>query len=286
MNFFQMPHFIWDMDLDVYERAVLTHIVRKTMGWGKSFDGISLSQFVKDLKISKPKVISTIKLLVEKELIIKKMTKKEDGSQNFNLYQIHPKITKKANEEVVNDIDRGSKPHLQGVVNDIDRGSKPHLQTKETQTKETNTKEINKKNIKKSFSVEVLENYNIQILIKELEIENSKLIELLEYRKELKKPFKTIKGVITLLKNIQATMRTHKKTFDEVYEIMTEREWQSIKPEWVSNLEANRNNQKNVVGSSSIEEIKAKVEEEVEFLEAMQDDKAYYAMLLNKSEGA
>ena len=275
MNFFQMPHFIWDMDLDVYERAVLTHIVRKTMGWGKSFDGISLSQFVKDLKISKPKVISTIKSLIEKGLIIKKMTKKDDGSQSFNQYQIHPKITQKANEEVVNDIDRGGKSDLQGAVNDIDRGSKPHLQTKETHTKETNTKEINKKNIKKSFSVEVLENYNIQLLLKEMNLENSQLAELLEYRKELQKPLKTIRGVIALLRNIQATMRTHNKTFDEVFEIMAENEWQSIKPEWVSNLEAqiktskiNFKQQKREIGSGSVDEIQKRAERRLAMLQA------------------
>ena len=85
-----------------------------------------------------------------------------------------------------------------------------------------------------------LSDYNIQLLLKEMNLENSQLAELLEYRKELKKPLKTIRGVIAMLRNIQATMRTHNKTFDEVFEIMAENEWQSIKPEYIANLQAQK----------------------------------------------
>ena len=153
----QLPNYLWDLDLNIYQRAILTHIVRKTIGWGKDFDGISLNQFSKDLGISKPKVISTLKELKEMELIEIIKNKTENNCQTFNTYKISERIVEVVNEinGVVNDINRGSKCGLQGVVNDINRGSKCGLHTKETNTKKTITKETNTKKEKinkKEFS--------------------------------------------------------------------------------------------------------------------------------------
>ncbi|WOE70507.1 replication protein [Hydrogenimonas thermophila] len=106
MNFFQVPNFLWDRDdLDPYERAILIHIARKTVGWGKMKDAISYSQFVLHLGISKSKVIKTIKKLVDKKLIVKTMEKNARGDMNPNSYYFHPDVVEAANKE-------------QGVVSD------------------------------------------------------------------------------------------------------------------------------------------------------------------------
>ncbi len=98
-GFFQAPNYLWDLDLDVYERTILFHIIRKTIGWGKVKDGISLSQFSNDLKISKPKVISTLKALIERGLIVKKMQKDSNGAQGYNQYFISDNVIDEANGE-------------------------------------------------------------------------------------------------------------------------------------------------------------------------------------------
>ena len=151
MNFFQVPNFLWDRDdLDVYERVVLTHIIRKTIGWGKSSDGISLSQFQKTLGISKNSVIKALKKLTEKNIIKKTLSFYENGGQSYNIYSLTKEVIKEANKEL------HSKGDLQGVVHEKDRGSSSDEQgvvhEKDTQnttnTKNTNTKEKEKNSLR------------------------------------------------------------------------------------------------------------------------------------------
>ena len=60
-DFTQLPNCIWDMKgLTFGDRVLLTHIIRKTIGWGKTFDGISLSQFCNDLETSKQTVTHSL----------------------------------------------------------------------------------------------------------------------------------------------------------------------------------------------------------------------------------
>jgi hypothetical protein len=244
MNFFQMPNFLWDReDLNVYERAVFVHIIRKTIGWGKQKDGISLNQFTKTLNISKPKVISSIKSLIEKELIIKENIFLDNGAKSYNIYGLNPVIIEKANaENVVNDIDRGSKSHLQGVVNDIDRGSKSHLQgvvndidtqyttnTKNTNTKNTNTKK--EKNIKKSTHTKFINDKTLK-LMKSLNVDDKFVEEIISYRKQIKKPIATTQALNLMLNSILKVVTAYRVSPDEVFEFIAGKQWQSIKVDW------------------------------------------------------
>ena len=192
-GFFQMPNYLWDLDLDIYQRAILTHIVRKTIGWGKIKDGISLSQFSKDLKISKPKVISTLKELIKMNLIVKKSTFLSNGSQSYNLYYIA--------EDIVNEINRGSKQDLQGVVNEINTQNT-------TNTKDTNTKE--KKVNKKNFCSRSSETFN-----QALEISNYLLNKILSINPNFKKP-----KLETWAKDIDKMLRLDNRSKDEIIAII------------------------------------------------------------------
>lgn len=64
-------------------RQVLDFIIRKTYGWGKKEDKISLSQFALATKISKISVIKAINKLISMNLITKK------GNQNTNSYKFN-----------------------------------------------------------------------------------------------------------------------------------------------------------------------------------------------------
>ncbi len=87
--FTKVPNIILDDTLlDVYERSILIHIARKTIGFGKKSDGISLSQFTLATGISKPKVIRTIAELTKKRLIkVVKRTIPGKG-KTFNRYTL------------------------------------------------------------------------------------------------------------------------------------------------------------------------------------------------------
>jgi DNA-binding Lrp family transcriptional regulator len=163
MNFFQMPNFLWDMDLDIYERAVLTHIVRKTIGWGKTTDGISYSQFQKALGIGKRKIIETIKKLEEKEIIQVTRQKNEKG-HSVNLYKIHDEIIKKANSDLVSEGNKGCIREEQGVVSERNKQNTSITKNTITKEKETSEEKLTLLDLVDSFLKELSSKSNINLL--------------------------------------------------------------------------------------------------------------------------
>jgi hypothetical protein len=73
-NTFQVPRVLIDerlKDLDCYEFTILSIIIRKTMGWQKEYDFISLTQFTKIApKISRRTIINKTRTLEEKGLLV------------------------------------------------------------------------------------------------------------------------------------------------------------------------------------------------------------------------
>lgn len=136
MSFTQIPDILIDCGkLNAYELAAALFIARKTVGWGKVTDGISLQQFMDALKLSKPTVIKAIRGLVEHRIVVKTESFRENGGQSFNRYAFTSAFIEEANRDrlpgndtPVNDIDRGEgKGDLQGWVNDVDRACKGGL---------------------------------------------------------------------------------------------------------------------------------------------------------------
>ena len=69
------------------------------------------------------------------------------------------------------------------------------------------------------------------------------LFEFVRYRKKIKKTLKTIKPIENLIRNFSDTQK-----LSEALEIMQEKEWQSIEPEWVENYKKSKlgvNNENN-----------------------------------------
>ena len=109
VEFTRIPNnFIDDLKLNPYQFQILSIIVRKTDGWCKIEDGISLSQFEKLVTFKKPKIIQTLKELEEMGLISKKKQILDNNSNSFNIYKI--------SDRVVTENNKGSNSQLLGVV--------------------------------------------------------------------------------------------------------------------------------------------------------------------------
>ena len=113
-GFIQLPNMIMrgqldGVPLDVYEYRILMFIAEKTIGYNKKIDGISLSQFMTNTGISKPKITQTIEQLKKKKLITVRKQKHKNGGDTYNRYSL----------KGVNDIYTGSKQDLHGGVNDV-----------------------------------------------------------------------------------------------------------------------------------------------------------------------
>jgi phage replication O-like protein O len=109
----KVPNSILDFEgLDVYEFRILILILRKTIGFNKKSDGISLSQFIKFTGISKDKVIKSLENLQKNKFIsVQKQTLK-NGGKSFNRYT--PLVLDK--DYLVRQKDKGSTSERLGLV--------------------------------------------------------------------------------------------------------------------------------------------------------------------------
>ena len=105
----KVPNCIFDIEgLNVYERIILLYVIRRTIGFNKNSDGISLSQFTKYTGLSKPTILKAIDKL--KDLRLLKVSKQTNitGGKHYNRYT-----------PLVNEIYKGSKGDLQGLVKEV-----------------------------------------------------------------------------------------------------------------------------------------------------------------------
>jgi phage replication O-like protein O len=128
-DYTKMPNKLLDVLIGTRMRGesvqVLSLIIRKTCGWHKREDAISLSQFVKATGIKKQNVSRALRYLVERNIIIK------IDNGRISKYEINRNL-------------RDPKP-LSETITDVIEDDKASLSrkrhTKESTTKETITKE-------------------------------------------------------------------------------------------------------------------------------------------------
>jgi phage replication O-like protein O len=130
-NFTQKPNIITDKycrELNGGEYKILDIICRKTYGFHKDIDKISISQFEEYSGMSRPAIMKALKSLEDKNLIIRLGEERKIGSFSINIYK---------------DIDKESLPDI-----NIDKKSLPAIEKKFTRSdKESlHTKETNKQN--------------------------------------------------------------------------------------------------------------------------------------------
>ncbi len=123
-KYFKVSNRIFDHKLDAYEVSIYCLLCRYADNdTTESFP--SISNLSNTLSISKPKVISTIKSLVDKGIVYKK----QGDRVTSNKYYLMSLTTQR--EKVVNEVNHPSKQDLPGVVNEVN-------------TKKTNLKTLNK----------------------------------------------------------------------------------------------------------------------------------------------
>ncbi|HOV14773.1 MAG TPA: helix-turn-helix domain-containing protein [Spirochaetota bacterium] len=104
-----------DYSLSPYDFMVYCSFLK--YAGNKNFCFPSLNTLAEKLKISKPQIIKSIKILEQKKLISIQKTQNKDKSYVTNNYIINN--VDKYYDGVVNHIDKGSKPYEQGVVNSV-----------------------------------------------------------------------------------------------------------------------------------------------------------------------
>lgn len=201
-SFTRIPNNIIDESLlNPYQFQLFSIIVRKTDGWCKVEDGISLSQFEKLVSFKKNKIVNTLKELEELDFI-EKTRNYNDELKTFSY------STYKVSQRVVSENNKGSISHKQGVVSEKDK-------QKKLITKETNTLGI------LSFL-----NGNETLI----NIAN----DFISYRKQIKKPIKTDKPIKFYLKNLKE-LKEDGYDVKKCIEEMKSKEWQSITKDYVKN---------------------------------------------------
>jgi len=93
---------------------------------------------------------------------------------------------------------------------------------------------------RESLLEKVFKKAYIQNLLRDLEVDKSFLAELFYYRDEIGKPFKTERMVSSLLNDLLKCKLQTGKSAEELFDILQEQGWKSIKPEWIKRLENNK----------------------------------------------
>lgn len=134
----------WMAQLTDGEFKVLMAIARKTYGWHKQRDMISLKQIEEMTNLSRRGIIKIIDSLVERKIVIKTKSKTEDGDDAPNVYEINTECEEGVNADV-----GGREPSSLGVGNSVHHGGRElSAPTKDT----INTKDTIQKNIARTAS--------------------------------------------------------------------------------------------------------------------------------------
>jgi len=213
MSFTRVPNHIIDKSkLNPYQFQLLSIVVRKTDGWCKVEDGISLSQFEALVTFKRPKIISTIQELIDMDLIVKTKHQKEDGGNSYNSYKIH--------DNIVTENNYPSNPELLGLVTEDYKQKKPI-------TKETNTKHTPLQNevIKAGYQGRSLK----------------LAFWFIEYRKSIKKTINTLRPIEMFLKVI-IEIQDKKGDIDLAISLMESKEWQTLSLDYLKDTNVFKTN--------------------------------------------
>lgn len=142
-NTTQFPNFLFDImaTLTAEEWKIVSHIVRKTYGWHKERDRISLSQMVQATGLSKTTIVDKGKSLTDRKIIGSELVL---GIREYFIIvpdDLLVSQTHKRGEILVSHVDRGSKPGGQDkpsqVVSQADTQKKEEEEKKTKQNKDT-----------------------------------------------------------------------------------------------------------------------------------------------------
>ncbi len=225
-NWFWIENILIDRDdLNAYEKLLYMTLARYADSRGKAFPGLDL--LMKNTGIgSKRTLTKHLKGLEVKGLVT---IIKNNGKGNT--YYLN-------NADIVSQEEPGADLPLASEITSVKNATTPGAdlplhQVQICHPKKTHLKKQNKKTHlekinKKEKSKNEIDNF-INSQDKSEEYKNL-LFEFVKYRKKIKKRLKTTKPIENIIRNF-----CNAEKLSEALEIMQEKEWQSIEPEWIEN---------------------------------------------------
>ena len=207
-------------DLNPYEKLLYMTLARYCDNNGKCFPAIETLMKATGIN-SKATIVKYLKNLEEKELIF--VIRCSGKSNTYYLKNAE----KKEKEQFISNSSSGDEP-----VQEMNHTSSPDelLPVHEMNSKETNLKKHNKKTNKEKNKKEKSKN-EIHEFINNLTEDNEYkelLFKYIEYRKNIKKPIKTILPIKKIVKDFPNWF-----VLDEAINIAMEKEWTGLEPEWI-----------------------------------------------------
>ena len=209
-NAFQIPNSVIDellAKLTCAELKCYLFVVRKTKGWNKESDSISVSQFMEVTGLSNRSVITACESLVEMGLL-----ERSGGERKLNTYSVKAFEISQTGEKSSSD-ETGENFSQTGEKNSSDLVKKVHTQNNNKNT----IQNINKKNTKKSV-LELLADFGITGQLAD---------DFITLRKAKKAPITE-----TALKGFQSEADKAGISICEAVSITIERNWQGFNASW------------------------------------------------------
>lgn len=211
-NSFQVPNALIDevvADLSGAELKCYLFIVRKTVGWNKKSDAISISQFMSALKLSNKTVVDACKRLAELGLILQKT-----GVRNTNIFSLNlcKNFTSEENSHV-------KKVQATSVKTSQDPVKKLHTQSNTIKNNITNTNlTVSNARTKKTSEFDLLEQFGI---------EGDLATDFVKHRKACKAPITK-----TALTGFKREAEKAGISIQQAVTIAIERGWRGFNASW------------------------------------------------------
>lgn len=209
-NSFMIPNSVVDelmAEMSGVELKCYLFVIRKTKGWSKEYDAISLTQFIKFTGAGKTAVVDALKKLVELGLLVKKT-----GVRNTSVYAINlfGNQTSSENELVQKVNSTSSESEL------VTSSESEH-----TKNNNINTTTKNKNNNTRTAKT------NVKDLLAEYGVTGQLADDFMIHRKACKAPITE-----TALKGFQREADKAGISLAEAITISIERNWRGFKSEW------------------------------------------------------
>lgn len=211
-NSFQVPNALIDevvADLSGAELKCYLFIVRKTVGWNKESDAISISQFMSALKLSNKTVVDACKRLAELGLVLQKT-----GVRNTNIFSLNlcKNFTSEENSHV-------QKVQATSVKTSQDPVKKLHTQSNTIKNNITNTNlTVSNARTKKTSEFDLLEQFGI---------EGDLATDFVKHRKACKAPITK-----TALTGFKREAEKAGISIQQAVTIAIERGWRGFNASW------------------------------------------------------
>ena len=212
-NAFQIPNSVIDellAKLTCAELKCYLFVVRKTKGWNKEFDNISVSQFMEVTGLSNRSVITACESLVEMGLL-----ERSGGERKLNTYSVKAFEISQTGEKSSSD-ETGENFSQTGEKSSSDLVKKVH-----TQNNNINNTTKNKNNNTRTAKT------NVKELLAEYGVTGQLADDFIIHRKACKAPITE-----TALKGFQREADKAGIPLAEAITISIERNWRGFKSEW------------------------------------------------------